>query len=119
MSTSRMRWVVLMFVLFAASSTTFGQQFPMPFRRGVEADKDKTYWLTDREGPWLIMCASFAGDNAIYQANDLIHELRSKHNLQAFVFKKNIQFADTVDGAGMGTVEIVGEGENKTLRALA
>lgn len=109
MSLSRFHSVVLAAVLFAACSTACCQQFPLPFRRGVEADKEKTYWLTDREGPWLIMCASFAGENAIYQANDLVHELRSKHNLNAYVFKKKIEFAKTVDGKGMGKVEIVGD----------
>ncbi len=117
MSKSGMRWIVWTLVVAGASSTSFAQQFPLPFRRSVEADKEKTYWLTDREGPWLIMCASFAGDNAIFQANDLVLELRSKHSLKAFVFKKDIKFAKTVNGAGMGTVEIVGEGENKKIVA--
>lgn len=105
------RLVVSVVICLALFDVCTGQQLSLPFRRGVEADKDKTYWLTEHEGPWLIMCASFAGENAIYQAKDLVHELRSKHNLKAYVFKKNIDFPDTVPGAGMGTVKIVGDGQ--------
>lgn len=95
---------------FVAVTHCCGQQFSLPFRRNVEADKDKTYWLSENEGPWLIMCASFAGENAMYQANDLVLELRSKHKLKAFVFKKTIEFDKSVSGAGMGTVKPVGDG---------
>ena len=106
--TSRSICVVALLLAAGAGSTLCSaQQSLLPFRLGVDADKDKTYWLSDREGPWLIMCASFAGENGIHQANDLVHELRSKQNLNAFVYKMKIDFPDTVPGAGMGKVEVV------------
>ena len=70
------------------------------FKKSVEADKSKTYWLSDREGPWLIMCASFGGENGIYQANDLVMELREKHNLKAYVYKKKFDYSGKIRGVG-------------------
>lgn len=70
------------------------------FKRNVDADKEKTYWVTDREGPWMIMCASFGGENGVFQANDLVLELREKYNLKAFVYKKKFDYSDKIKGIG-------------------
>jgi hypothetical protein len=101
------RWALLIPLVVASAVPSWGQQSFLPFRRSVDASKDKTYWLSQQEGPWLIMCASFSGENGIHQANDLVHELRSKHSLNAFVYKMKFDLPDTVNGAGMGIVEIV------------
>ena len=63
----------------------------VPFRK-VEADPSQSYELTESDGPWMIMCASFAGANAEQQAHELVLELRGKHKLEAYVFKHHFDF---------------------------
>ncbi|MEX2025924.1 MAG: hypothetical protein WEH44_01465 [Pirellulaceae bacterium] len=63
----------------------------VPFRK-VEADPNESYELTESNGPWMIMCASFAGPNAERQAHELVLELRARHKLEAYVFKHHFDF---------------------------
>lgn len=50
----------------------------------LEADPEKSYPLTDRNGPWTIMAITFSGPYAEDQARELVHELRSKYKLPAY-----------------------------------
>jgi hypothetical protein len=59
----------------------------------VEADPDKGYPLTDEHGPWLIMAITFSGDQAGDQADELVHELRSKYKLHAYRYEMNFDFS--------------------------
>lgn len=72
----------------------------LPFRR-VEADQRKAYHLTEGEGPWLIMCASFAGSKAETQARELVMELRKEHSLEAYIHRRNYDFTKPVKGLGL------------------
>jgi hypothetical protein len=60
----------------------------------VEADPNKTYTLTEENGPWLIMACSFSGDDARQQARDLVYELRKRYKLAAYVYAKKFDFGD-------------------------
>jgi hypothetical protein len=60
----------------------------------VEADPNKTYTLTEDNGPWLIMACSFSGDDAKKQANELVLELRKRYKLAAYVYAKKFDFGD-------------------------
>lgn len=55
--------------------------------KSVDADPEKTYALTEENGPWLIMAASFSGDGAEKQAKDLVLELRKRYKVPAYVYK--------------------------------
>lgn len=65
-----------------------------------EADPDKTYLLTESQGPWLIMAASFAGEGAERQANDLVLELRKRYKLQAYLHEMSFEFKQA-EGRGI------------------
>ncbi len=71
---------------------------PLLFRHRVEADDNTTYWLTDKDGPWLINCASFNGENGFHQANQLVLELRKKHRLNAYIYKRESSDPEWVPG---------------------
>lgn len=71
----------------------------VPFRK-VEADPNQSYELTESHGPWMIMCASFAGPNAEKQAHELVLELRSRHKLEAYWFKHHFDFTGSEQGLG-------------------
>ena len=66
----------------------------------VETDDDKTYTLSEENGPWMIMACSFSGDGAEKQAQELVHELRKRYKLPAYTHKKQFDFGD-VKGMGV------------------
>jgi len=71
----------------------------VPFKK-IEADPSKYYELEDRQGPWMIMAASFAGPTAEQQSHDLVIELRQKYKLEAYAFRRTYDFSKPTDGLG-------------------
>jgi hypothetical protein len=72
----------------------------IPFKR-VEADQNKSYELTEEDGPWMILAASFAGPGAKQQAEQLVYELRKEFKMEAFVHKQTYDFSKPVVGLGI------------------
>ncbi len=70
-------WAGVLLTLAFASVATATPPWKklVPFR-SVEADPNKMYWLTEDQGPWMIMATSFAGPGAEEQAHTLVLELR-------------------------------------------
>ncbi|MEX2186404.1 MAG: hypothetical protein WD875_06410 [Pirellulales bacterium] len=66
--------------------------------RKVEADPEKGYEVTDDNGPWMIMAATFAGKGGEDQARQLVLELRKKFRLEAYMHSKQFDYTDTVKG---------------------
>jgi hypothetical protein len=60
----------------------------------IEADPAKPYALTEKNGPWMIMAASFSGEKAREQAHDLAIELRKRYKLPAYVFEKKFDLKE-------------------------
>jgi hypothetical protein len=71
----------------------------VPFKK-IEADPNKNYELDEKQGPWMIMAASFAGPSAEQQSHDLVIELRQKYKLEAYAFRRNYDFSKPTDGLG-------------------
>jgi hypothetical protein len=57
--------------------------------------------LTENNGPWLIVAASFSGEGAENQARALADELRTQHHLAAYVHEMNFKFGDENPGQGI------------------
>jgi hypothetical protein len=72
----------------------------IPFQK-IDADPKNPYWLTDEQGPWLILAASFAGEGADTQAHDLAIELRKKFKLHAYVDKRRFDLSGKEQGLGI------------------
>ncbi len=68
----------------------------LPFRR-VEAKPEVGYELTEKDGPWLILAANFSGDGAESQAQELVHELRRRFRLPAYIHRQHFDFSDGID----------------------
>jgi hypothetical protein len=66
----------------------------------VEADPDKSYPLSEDNGPWMIVACSFSGDGAEQQARELVYELRKRYKLPAYTCRAEFQFGYT-QGRGM------------------
>ncbi len=69
----------------------------IPFKR-VDTDPSKSYRLTEDQGPWHILAASFAGPGAEKQAHDLVLELRRESHLPAYIHKQTYDYTETLDG---------------------
>jgi hypothetical protein len=70
----------------------------IPFRKSVDADPTKRYELTESNGPWLILAASFAGPGALEQAHELVLELRQQYNMTTYINQKVFDFTEPVIG---------------------
>lgn len=66
------------------------------FKR-IEADPDKEYRLTEANGPWLIMAATFLGDEAEEQAHDLVLELRRDFKLEAYIHDRVFDYSGEIE----------------------
>lgn len=71
----------------------------VPFKK-VDADPNKEYRLTENDGPWLIMCRSFAGDTAEQDARALVMELRQRFKLKSYLHCQEYDFTKAEIGKG-------------------
>lgn len=71
----------------------------IPFTK-VDADSTKSYALTENQGPWMILAATFSGEGSEQQAHELVMELRKKFRIEAYTFSRHID--DTQPQAGLG-----------------
>jgi len=67
----------------------------------VEADPNKEYRVTENNGPWMISACSFSGEGAPQQARDLVHELRKRYKLPAYVYEKRFDLGKETVGRGV------------------
>jgi hypothetical protein len=66
-------------------------------RRTVEADANADYTLSEEHGPWLILAASFGGEEGKQRARALVQELRGSYNLPAYVYHERFDFRRPAD----------------------
>ena len=72
----------------------------LPFSKKVEWRPDADYSLTRNHGPWMIMCASFLGEQGEIQAQELVKELRSEFNLPAYIYRQRFDYSGPIEGKG-------------------
>ena len=53
--------------------------------------------MREEHGPWLILAASFSGEGAEQQAQDLILELRSSFKLTAYLHRQDFNFNEPIE----------------------
>jgi hypothetical protein len=58
----------------------------------IDADPNKTYALTDTDGPWMIMVTTFHGEKAEEQARQLVYELRKQDKLRAYTHARTYDY---------------------------
>ena len=71
-----------------------------PFKR-IEADPNKSYTLTENQGPWVILAASFMQEDADEQAHNLVLELRKRFKMKAYVHHRDYDFTKRETGLGL------------------
>lgn len=67
----------------------------------LEADPNKTYSLQESHGPCLILAATFSGENAAQQAQDLVLELRRDFKLPAYRHAMTWDYSQSIQGRGV------------------
>lgn len=98
----RVLWRLIALAAWSAATSASGQlwkQF-VPVSR-VDADPSNDYRLTQEDGPWLVIAATFSGDGAEEQAHELILEFREKYNLPAFLHEMKFDFGEKSPGRGL------------------
>lgn len=66
-----------------------------------DADPNQEYPLSDQSGPWLVTAATFAGEGAQQQAQDLVIELRKRYKLASYTHEMHFDFTGSVQGRGI------------------
>jgi hypothetical protein len=85
---------------FCSAMPAVGHQPPSLFRmfgKKVEASEGASYSLDETRGPWLVLAATFGGEEGQAQANALLMELRSAYNMAAYLHKQHFDYAEDVD----------------------
>jgi len=105
MNTLRVTCLVTMTVLLIGglSSTAAGQS-PLDrllFSSSVENDPAKPYLLAEANGPWLIKVCSFSGEGDEDEAQVLVHELRGRYKLRAYMYVKQFELEKTFQTLGI------------------
>jgi len=67
----------------------------------LESNPSETYPISDKNGPWMIMAATFSGEGADEQARQLVFELRRQFKLPAYSYQKKFEFSKPVRGKGV------------------
>ena len=65
------------------------------------APNSDDFELTETNGPWLIMAATFTGEGSEDQARTLVKELRGKYKLKAYTYQKKFDFSKPMEGRGV------------------
>jgi hypothetical protein len=68
---------------------------------GAATGLNGDYALAQESGPWLIVAASFSGEGAARQAQDLARELRERHQLRTYLHEMSFQIGDKTPGRGL------------------
>lgn len=83
--------------LFVISGTTAVADPPSLLRMFGRSESAKpiaseTFALSEEDGPWLILAATFVGENSKQRADKLVREIRSKHRLPAYTYREKFDF---------------------------
>ena len=101
--------VILAVAVFANDAVAQKSKFQLPFRKSKPtAESEQGIELSQSCGPWLIMCASFVGEEGERQAENLVKELRSKIRVECLHFRHRFDFAEDIEGIGWEVVDIQG-----------
>jgi hypothetical protein len=116
---------VWLFVLMLLSpGFAFGQspwKKLVPFKR-VEADPQKSYAVTDTNGPWMIVATVFRGEQAEEKARKLALELRKKHKLEAYTHAQVFDYTQGVRGRGIdkyGNPKVMKYAQDEAIKEVA
>lgn len=93
------------------------QRFPFGQKKNAApAAASGNYDLTEKAGPWLVMCASFAGEDGEVQARMLCDEMSQKYRLKCYLHRQTFDFSQTYTGLDYDSQQIVDENGQVTVQ---
>ncbi len=103
---SRLLASTLLFLAVATTTTSLcagpkDWKSLVPFTKRVDADPNQNYELEETHGPWMILAASFSGQDGLRQADQLTLELRRSPNRPVYVHRRVFDFTAPVRGIGL------------------
>ena len=93
-------------------------QLKLPFGKSKSSNNSASIELTQRSGPWLIMCTSFVGEEGLEQARRLARELREEFKLNAYIYRHEFDFTKEVAGKGIGWEVVETADKQKRIRPI-
>ncbi len=75
-------------------------------KKSVAADPSQSYTLTQEDGPWLILAATFAGPSGLERAEALVLELRGDYDIPAYIYRESFDFTGRVPDLQTGTKRV-------------
>jgi hypothetical protein len=93
--------LVLLLVLLATPLVATPPWARLALFKRLEADPQEAYPISENNGPWMIMAATFTGDGAMDQARELVYELRREYKLSAYTYQKEFDYTAPVEGKGL------------------
>ena len=112
--------VALLITFSVVAQDANAQRLKLPFGKSKTESKEQLpVDLSQNSGPWLIMCASFSGEDGRQQARRLVEDLRTKHRLNAYVYSHQFDFTDDVANRGLAySPKPVANGERPRLAKM-
>lgn len=73
----------------------------IPLRPGSGKSQQTSIYLSEEDGPWMILAAAFRGEGAEEDATELARELRRDFKLPAYIHRQHYDFTEPVQGLGV------------------
>ena len=94
--------VGLLAVMFAAGEARAQSGWlPSSWFSPTEIPAEAMYPLSEKDGPWLVLAATFRGEGARDDARRLVQELRRDHRLEAYTHEKSFDYTGQQQGLGL------------------
>lgn len=92
-------WIIVGVLGFCITWATVAEaQIKLPFKRKT-ANRSELVGLQQSHGPWLVMCASFTGEQGLQQAKQLATELKTSHGLNAYLYRHQFDHSNKIVGS--------------------
>ena len=104
------RWVFVFSMAAVCCDLSLIAEAGQPFwkqvlpQKQVEADERADYTLTQQNGPWLVLAATFSGEGGEAEARELVLELRRDFNLSSFYYAMTFERDRIAPGRGIDGV---------------
>ena len=102
----RLRVLSTVVALSALHATTAevraqGGWLPTSWFSPADLPADAMFPLAEKDGPWLVLAATFRGEGARDDARHLVQELRRDHKLKAYTHEKAFDYTGRQQGLGL------------------
>jgi len=85
----------------ATAQSSPGGWLPTAWFAPAEVPANAMFPLSEKDGPWLVLAATFRGEGAREDARRLVQELRRDHRLEAYTHEKSFDYTGAQQGLGL------------------